>query len=194
MILFGIKIIFVAKSHSMINVLKEYFGNTMNIGIVKCDLSQIKADCIVCPSDSYGLMENSISQRINKIIKIDNIIRHAIDTVYFGEQPVGTCLILNTNDEKYRYVAHLPITRVQSDISKTYNVYIAFRALLTAVLQHNMCNDNKIKTILCTPFGVWDGGMDTEESVRQMKLAHSLIDLDMKCNKENSISITEFLK
>ena len=192
--LFGIKIIFVAKNQSMVNILKEYFGDEINVSIARCDISQIKADCIVCPSDSYGLMENSTSQKINKIIKINNIVKYAIETTYFGEQPVGTCLILNTNNEKYKYVAHLPIMRVSSDIRKTYNVYIAFRALLTAILRHNICTNNKIETILCTPFGIEDGNVDPEESIRQMRVAYSLMDIDMNCTKENSILITEFLK
>ena len=133
-------------------------------------------------------------QKINKILNIKNDIKRNIDDVYFGEQPVGTCFILNLNNTQYKYCAHVPVKRLpQSDISKTLKVYISFRALLTEILHHNKYNDEKIKTILCSPFGIEDDNMDVNEIAVQMMVAHSQIDMNMKCTKENYELITKLL-
>jgi len=197
--LFGIEIVFVVKTQTMVNIFRKYFQNLLNIDIIKCDISQIKADCIVCPGDSYGLMDTGVSYRINQILQVSNAIKNTIESLYYGEQPVGTCILLPTNNNKYKYVAHLPLMRESTDISKSYNVYTAFRAMLTTVLNHNKyCDlqkipDKKIKIILCTPLGT-SLGMDPDGVARQMSVAYRLMDIDMKCNKENAMLITEFLK
>ena len=195
--LFGIELIFVVKTLTAQKIFRSFFQNLVNIDFIRGDFSQEPADCIICPGDSYGLMETNISYRVDQMLNSGSYIRNVIENMYYGEQPVGTCVLVPTGNDRYKFVAHVPLYRVSKDISETHNIYIAFRAALTAVLNHNkVCDiektpDKKIKTVLCTPLST---DLDIKEVARQMSIAYRLTDISMKCSKENSQCISKFLE
>lgn len=187
--------IFIDKQKNVVKQINSHFGDLLNVQIYQGEIIQIpKADCVVCPGNSYGLLEESIEKSITYMFEgINQRIQNVIDNLYYGEQPVGTCFLLETHDPCYGYLAHVPTCRMPKDVSKTHNAYIAFRALLTYILNHNKISDQKIYTIVCTPFCTGIGNMDPEEALRQMRLAYNVIDMGMPCSKDNAIMIDETL-
>ncbi len=117
---------------------------------------------------------------------------------------------MNINANNYKYMAHLPISREppkeqdssiivkpsgqSSDIDKKNNVYYAFRALLTSVLNYNKVNKNKINTISCPILYTDYNNKDPDISANQMRLAYSMVDINPDCSLKTANKITELLK
>lgn len=181
-------IIFIDKQKNVVEALTRHFGDLFNVQCYRGDIYQIpKADCVACPGNSYGLLEESIEKSITYMFKeINERIQTVINNIHYGEQPVGTCFMLETHDPNYKYLAHVPTCRFPKDVSETHNAYLAFRALLTGVLNHNKISDNKIYTVVCTPFCTGVGNMDPDEAIRQMRIAYNVIDMGLPCSVENA--------
>ncbi len=60
-------------------------------------------------------------------------VQHRIMDQYFGEQPVGTAFILETDDPSLPFLAHAPTMRVPGSIEGTDKVYAATWAALLAI-------------------------------------------------------------
>jgi len=93
-------------------------------------------DCLVSPANSFGLMDGGIDLAIRNYfgMKVQYNVQKRIQKEFYGEQPVGTSIIVFTENEFHPFLAHTPTMRVPCDISKTDNVYNAFFAMLTALL------------------------------------------------------------
>lgn len=190
---------FVDINKETVKAFEELFKDLYNVKIVRGNIVQIpQADCIVCPGNSYGFMDEGVEKTTDIIFNgISYRVQNVINNIYYGEQPVGTCILLETYHPQYKYLAHLPTCRTSSDISKTSktnNAYTAFRALLTTILNHNKISDNKIYSIICTGLCTGVGKMESKEAVRQMRIAYNTIDIGMMCTKDNADLITNLLK
>lgn len=202
--LYGVKIIIAEKKPEIANALKKHFSDSPSVEIVRCNISQISsADCIVAPGNSYGLMDmenddsgnHSVNKTINLLLNdISKRVQNVIENIYYGEQPVGTSFLIETQNQRYKYLAYTPTMQIPSDVNETRNAYYAFRALLTTVLNHNKVNDNKITSILCSSFCTGIGKMDPDVAARQMRLAYGLIDINLNCSWDNANMIDSFLK
>ena len=103
-------------------------------------------ECMVSPANSFGLMDGGIDLAIRNYfgMRVQYNVRKKIMKEYYGEQPVGTSIIVFTENEFHPFLAHTPTMRVPRDISKTDNVYNAFFAMLTAVSYYN--KNNKVRS------------------------------------------------
>lgn len=201
--LYGITITFAEKNHNIAEALKKHFSDTIGVDVVRCDISQISScDCIVAPSNSYGIMvdkdKNKNYQTILKTVNLllNNIeprVKNIINNIYYGEQPVGTSFLVETNDKRFKYMAHTPILCYKENISQTNNAYISFRALLVAILNHNKVSNNKIQSIVCSSFCTGSGRMNPERAARQMRVAYGLVDINLNCGTESANMIKELL-
>ena len=91
-----------------------------------------------------------------------------------GEQPVGTCMLVPTENKEHPWLAHTPTMRHPMDIRGTDNAYTAMWAMLNAVRQHNLSHEHhadKIKSVACPGLGTGCGRLKFEEAARQMALA-----------------------
>lgn len=183
------------KDKNSIKALNKYFNDLYNVQVLKGNIVQVpNADCIVCPGNSYGIMDSGVERTISLILNgIQIRVQQVIKEAYYGEQPVGSCILLETFNNRYKYIANVPTCRYPSDVSSTHNAYTAFRALLTTVLNHNKISENKITSIVCTGFCTGVGQMDPEESARQMRLAYNLVDLGMDINETSVNFINQLL-
>ena len=100
---------------------------------------------------------------------------------------------MDTNDSHYIHLAYTPIFRYKNNIDGTINPYLAFRGLLTNILNHNKVSDKKIHTILCPVLGV-SSGMHPNEAVRQMRVAYGLINIGIPCSPDNANMVESLLK
>lgn len=84
-------------------------------------------DCLVSPANSFGLMDGGVDAAIIKFFEAElqsKVQKHILE-VYLGEQPVGSCFILETGNSKHPYLANTPTIRVPMEISRTDNIYRA---------------------------------------------------------------------
>lgn len=132
-------------------------------------------DCMVSAANSFGMMDGGVDLAIidffGKALE-DNVQKFILEH-YFGEQPVGTSLILETGNESVPFLAHTPTMRVPMAINGTDNVYLAMKAMLEAVWHHNQKEQNHtINRVVCPGLGTGYGKMSPDESARQMRLAY----------------------
>ena len=130
-------------------------------------------DCMVSPANSFGLMDGGVDAAITSFFG-DQLMYRVQDRVlaeFLGEQPVGTCIIVETMHPKHPYLAHAPTMRSPMEIKHTDNAYLAMWALFLAVYRHNSVRHD-IKTILCPGLGTGTGQVAPMEAARQMALAY----------------------
>jgi len=99
-------------------------------------------------------------------------VQKRIQKEFYGEQPVGTSMIVFTENDDYPFLAHTPTMRVPSNIAGTDNVYNAMFAMLRTVANHNKMSKVKINTVLCPGLGTATGLVPLKEAARQMALAY----------------------
>jgi len=137
-------------------------------------------DCIVSAANSFGLMDGGIDSSIISYFgdQVEMRVQQHIIRYYDGEQPVGTSFIIPTHHQDHQYLAHTPTLRVPYSIDQTDYVYLAMKAMLRAVADHNeraiMDPENYkfIETVACPGLGTSSGKMDLAEAARQMSLAY----------------------
>jgi O-acetyl-ADP-ribose deacetylase (regulator of RNase III) len=178
-----------------IDSLKYEFNDLPNFTFYRKNILQIvKSDCIVSPGNSYGIMDGGVDADINYALDfIDvKVVRPYIQDIYHGEQPVGTCEIFKTGDVSYKYLAHTPTMRVPSNVVETINAYIAMRALLSTVLNHNKIHKD-IHSVLMTGFCCGHGKYDYKRSAKEMRLAYDMVNKSEKCDWTNANILTKRL-
>ena len=133
-----------------------------------------KYDCIVSPANSFGLMDGGIDLAISEFFGWDLMsrVQERIVLEFYGEQPVGTSLIVETGHDDYPYLAHTPTMRIPTDISNTDNCYLAMSAMLRAVSDFNRRNVCPIGSVLCPGLGTATGRMMPDVAAYQMALAY----------------------
>lgn len=141
----------------------------------------IDFDCINSPANSFGLMDGGIDEAITMLFGQQMMDRVQIMIIekYGGEQPVGTSeIVRGTADgiDRVRYVAHTPTMIIPSLISNTDNVYMAMRAMLMAVENHNKAADTfgvqRINTLVCSGLGTGAGRVPFAKAARDMAKAY----------------------
>ena len=131
-------------------------------------------DCIVSPANSFGLMDGGADAAITRFFgyALQTAAQHRILDEYFGEQPVGTSMIVETGNASHPYLAHTPTMRVPMTIARTDNVYRAMWAMLIAVHRHNQTARQRIEVVACPGLGTKTGRVPYEEAALQMATAY----------------------
>ena len=98
-------------------------------------------------------------------------LQGVIATQYGGEQPVGTCLLVETDHAEVDLLAYCPTMRVPCDVSDTYNAYLAFRAALWIIQKDRPDVKSIVSSALCTGAGQ----MSPTQSAQQVSSRSTLI-------------------
>ncbi len=152
-----------------------YFDELPDVEIISSPFEEIaEYDCMVSPANSFGLMDGGIDAAITRYFgqQLMNRVQKFIISEYLGEQPVGTCLIIETGHNKHPFLAHTPTMRVPMAIAHTDNVYLAMAAMLRAVHLHSRTAERKIESVVCPGLGTGTGNVPFREAARQMALAY----------------------
>jgi O-acetyl-ADP-ribose deacetylase (regulator of RNase III) len=131
-------------------------------------------DCMVSAANSFGLMDGGVDLAIINFFGIelmDRVQTMVIDE-FFGEQPIGTSIVVETGHPKHPYIAHTPTMRTPMSIANTDNVYSAMWALLVAIAHHNRREARRIDIVACPGLGTATGRMPLAEAARQMAIAY----------------------
>ena len=188
------KIILRDRNEGLVEAWKGWFKDEPGEYQIECgDIFDGPADCIVSPANSFGIMNGGIDQaytdRFGSIVqeRVQKVIRDE----YWGELPVGCCVIVPTDDREFPWCASAPTMRVPESVGDTLNAYHAFRAVRFAVEKHNREAERRlehwekaraegkrlkrppdpIKSILSPGLGTATGKLDYELCARQMLCA-----------------------
>lgn len=160
-----------------IAALRGAFAGVAEISFVNASMCSRVADCVVTPGNSFGYMDGSLDGSINTWLsgydaseRIGDRTRREIRQRFYGEQPVGTCMLVPTRNHPVRWLAHCPTMRIPENVADTLNAYNAFRGMLLEVLLHNRtASGSRIRTILCSSLCTGAGEMSPEASAKQMR-------------------------
>ena len=146
-------------SQNMISWWEKYFKNCENVEVVCDEFSRFMnshndIQCIVSPANSYGLMDGGYDLAITKYFgdELQQKVQEYIIENLYGEQPVGTSIIVDINDRQK--LIHTPSMRIPSRIKDPMVVYHCMRTcLMTAI-------NNNVENIVIPAFGGSCGELD----------------------------------
>lgn len=185
------KIILRDRNEGLVEAWKSWFKDEAGEFQIECgDIFDGPADCIVSPANSFGIMNGGIDQAYTERfgLVVQERIQKVIRDDYWGELPVGCCVIVPTDDPEYPWCASAPTMRVPEQVSTTLNAYHAFRAVRMAVARHNKSPYAdvprwRINSILSPGLGTATGKLDYELCARQMLCATRAPDWPGDCSQ-----------
>jgi O-acetyl-ADP-ribose deacetylase (regulator of RNase III) len=154
------KLIFVDPNPGFATAVQEFFKGLPDVEIVIGRFERLTDfDCMVSPANSFGIMDGGVDAAITDFFGIELMLRvqKRIIEEYLGEQPVGTCMIVETEHPQHPFLAHTPTMRIPMKIAHTDKVYRAMWAMLLAVRHHNQTAERKINSIACPGLGHRNG-------------------------------------
>ncbi|HVL15538.1 MAG TPA: macro domain-containing protein, partial [Gemmata sp.] len=142
------RLILVDRGREFCEVLRAQFRSHPEVEVVCGRFEELPSfDCVVTAGNSFGLMDAGMDLAVVRYFGrhvMDRVQKQILDD-HLGEQPVGTCVIVPTDQEAHPFVAHAPTMRVPMNIQGTDHVYLAMWAVLTAVHRHNRSESRKIE-------------------------------------------------
>ena len=141
------------------------------------DIFEVRADAIVSPANSFGFMDGGIdlvySHRFGW--ELQDKLQEKIAREHHGELPVGQAAIVDTGDPIIPFLVSAPTMRVPRIVEHTPNAYLAFRAALLAVEEHNRTGQPRIESLLCPGLATAVGRMPVSRAAEQMALAYRVV-------------------
>lgn len=191
-----LNLILVGPDAALCHAWEKRFKDLSDVSIVHGRFEDVpEYDCMVSAANSFGLMDGGVDAAITNYFgeQLMYRVQARIIAEYLGEQPVGTCMIVETMHPNHPYLAHAPTMRSPMAIQHTDNAYLAMWALFLAVYRHNSARHD-IKTILCPGLGTGTGQVPPMEAARQMALAYKhflnppeAIDWDLAGDRQRAI-------
>ncbi len=153
------------------------FADTPDVELSCGDIFESAATAIVSPANSFGYMDGGIDLVYSRFFGWDlqMRLRALLAERHYGELPVGQAVIVPTGHVAIPFLVSAPTMRLPTNIGRTVNVYLAFRAALIAVLEHNATDATPIDSVLVPGLGTGIGEVPPERAARQMRLAHDAI-------------------
>ena len=172
-----LSISFCDMQHDMVRAFDEYFHDRADVEILQGDILKLSRDALVSPANSFGDMSGGLDKAIDDFYKgeAQRSALKAIGEQYLGELAVGNALILSMKTKQFPFLIVAPTMRIPGNVQRTINAYLAMRAVLVAVLQHNTSAKQPICSVAIPGFCSGVGGMAPQESAEQMRTAYEMI-------------------
>jgi O-acetyl-ADP-ribose deacetylase (regulator of RNase III) len=171
-----------AYDDAMAHAWEQYFGEFENVRVSTGDILREKADAIVSPANSFGYMDGGLDLLYSQHFgwDLERRLRTRLLDEHDGELPVGQAVIVETGSSSIRYLISAPTMRVPMNIADTPNVYLAFRATLRALREHDRLHPGSIRSVLCPALGTGEGRMPYDRCAWQMYYAYAVCILGRK--------------
>ena len=165
------KIILIDINQKMTNAWKNEFSSFHNIEVINDSIFNVKAQAMVSPANSFGIMDGGIDGKIRDFFgkELEKNVRKIINEEYGGELPVGSAIITNVQHKQFDYLIPAPTMRVPENVENTLNAYLAMRAILLC------CKMNNIKTVVIPGLCSLSGSMPYPIVARQMRVAYQKV-------------------
>jgi O-acetyl-ADP-ribose deacetylase (regulator of RNase III) len=177
------KLILCDFSESLCAQWKEAFTMYPEVEIKFGRFEDVDFDCVNSPANSFGLMDGGFDEALAMYFGQEMVdrVQTRIITKYGGEQPVGTSEIVRaspTTDDRIRYVSVTPTMIIPENISGKDNIYMAMKAMLFTVEQHNNKVERfklgqRINTLVCSGLGTGAGRVSAREAAFEMAKAYT---------------------
>lgn len=166
------------RSPDVARALGEAFAGAAGVEVLAGDLMGPDADAVVSPANSFGYMDGGVDHHIDRFYagEAQRRVLARIAERHYGELPVGSAAVVAMGTRRFPLLVVAPTMRVPGDdLGATIHAYLAMRAALAAVLDHNLAGVDPIRTLAVPGLGTGVGGMDPAESARQMRAAVDMI-------------------
>ena len=172
-----VHVYFIDNNPTAVGALQRAFAGVAGVTVMRGDICKPPVQghdvAIATAANSFGAMNGGVDGFVNTFLSardgsryMSDDVKEAIAREYGGEQPVGTCLLLPTQNYTIGWLAHAVTVRVPKPIPTTYNAYLAFRAVLVACRKQG-----GIRYIVCPMFCSGSGEMPHDVAARQMRFA-----------------------
>jgi len=169
------KIILADLSIDLVHAWAKAFPAHEGLELHKGDFFARSADAIVSPANSFGVMDGGLNAAIRAVLgkRTERRVQDMIVERYHDELPVGTAIVVPTEHKHWAYLVVAPTKRVPERVADTLNAYLAFRAALLAVRDHNTAQlAPPIRTLLVPGLATGMGGMAPGRCAQQMRVAY----------------------
>ncbi|HEV3310128.1 MAG TPA: macro domain-containing protein [Chloroflexota bacterium] len=157
--------------------LASRFDEVDAVEVLEGDLLSLDCDALVSPANSFGFMDGGIDQSIDRFYggAAQRAVLDRIADRFYGELPVGSATVIGMPSARFRFLVVAPTMRVPGDSRGTINAYLAMRAALVAVLDHNGASAGRIASMVVPGLCTGVGWMPADESASQMRAAYDMI-------------------
>jgi O-acetyl-ADP-ribose deacetylase (regulator of RNase III) len=165
------------RNPALVEAWRRNFQGCEAVEVSHGDIFREQADAIVSPANSFGYMDGGIDAVYLEQFGtgLQARLQEHLREQHHGELAVGEAVIVETMSSEMPWMISAPTMRIPGPVPKTLNAYLAFRAALRAVLQHNLGRKPKIRSLLCPGLASAIGGMPEERCARQMRFAYDTI-------------------
>lgn len=186
----------------MVDAWKVFFKNEPDVIISQGDIFAEEAgepQAVVSPANSYGFMDGGIDFVYSEYFgwNLQERLQGLLRKQHHGMLPIGDAVILRTHHKRIPYLVSAPTMTVPMVVNGSINAYLAMRAVIRAVKEHNWkCANNgtyqcetsegvpvgerehedQIVTVLCPGLGTAVGKMDFKAAAFQMYEAYKHCD------------------
>ena len=187
------KIILADLSIDLVHAWAKAFPAHDGLELHKGDFFARSADAMVSPANSFGFMDGGLDAAICTVLGegAQRRVQKSILDRYHGELPVGAAIVVATGHERWPYLVVAPTMRIPERVADTLNAYLAFRAALLAVSEHNDAHPaSRIRTLLVPGLATGVGGMAAARCAEQMRIAYDEISQPARIPSVSTIRAT----
>jgi O-acetyl-ADP-ribose deacetylase (regulator of RNase III) len=152
----------------------RHFSGIDGVRISSGDILEVAADAIVSPANSFGYMDGGIDLVYVRHFgwELQARLQSHLKERHDGELPVGQATIIETFDGRIPHLVSAPTMRVPMNVANSLNAYLAFRAVIRAVREHNVVAARRIQSVLCPGLCTAVGRMAPDRAAMQMATAY----------------------
>jgi len=179
-------------SEPLVNAWVHYFADIPQVRPCVGDVFGVQADAIISPANCFGFMDGGIDLVYSKRFgwQLQERLQQLLRQEWNGELPIGLAVLLGTGDPELPYLINAPTMRAPAKVSDTLNAYLAFRASLRVIREHNERFPGSIKSVICPGLATATGEMPADICARQMHAAYVQVVLG---HSWNASSINEII-
>src|SRR6478672_394005 len=176
------------RSPELVRAWRGYFPPDSGVKTVNQNILTLNVDALAVPANAFGFTDGGVDMAISREVfdwHLQDKLHALIEREHGGELLVGQALVMPTGSTRFRHVVVAPTMRVPADVSNTVNAYLAMRAVLRTVENHNRAMRGKpaeqIRALALPGLGTGTGGMPPERAAYQMWMAYRSVimgDLD----------------
>jgi len=176
----------------VVDAWRKHFNGVDGVRISQGDIFERTADAIVSPANSFGYMDGGIDLVYIRRFgwELQSRLQLHLKEQHDGELPVGHATIIETFDAKIPYLVSAPTMRVPMNVSNSLNAYLAFRAAIRAVKQHNSESRKPIRSVLCPGLCTAIGRMPADLAAKQMAAAYNVCVLGQMIGPASQFSLS----
>lgn len=170
------EIYLIERDYRKFKYLKPYFKAERNVYLINNTFEDFmkenidRIQCVVSPANSFGLMDGSYDLALTEWYgnQLQERVQEHIIKNFYGEQPIGTSFIIETNKDN-QFLIHTPTMRAPQEIVDPRIIYQCMRTTLIEAKKNN------IKSILIPMFGAHIGKVKPQIVSKMMWKAYHQI-------------------